>query len=446
MNSLIKMKPAILNGMKLFNPYFLALLIALSISCTASTAFGETGKLLAGTAKINITPKTTEPLHDSVYARSLVLDVNGKRLAFVSVDLAIFISDRIERTCKEKYGLEKVLLSSSHTHSEPQEKGKMAFQRNPFVAFYEDQIIKAVGMAAGHRFEARIAAGQSTFPQLGFNRLIVRENGHAKESWVGDAHYKPENPERIPFGPVDPELGVIKIEDLHGNTRAIVMNYAMHADIVCFNYAISADYPGVASRKVEEAFGNKINCLFIQGGGGNIESLQISPRRSGPNDTVKTNYAPMERTGELLAWEVIKLAKSINPPPGDQTDMKFMTDSLHFTGRYDKTIGYNVNLLTIILNNKIAIAVCPGELFVQFQLDWKKKMELASSTGFLFGYSWSGGHWPGYIADVRSAALGGYGADESGRLIEVGAGETIMTRHLENYYKLTGLMRKDPPK
>lgn len=54
-------------------------------------------------------------------------------------------------------------------------------------------------------------------------------------------------------------------------------------------------------RKVEAAFGNNVNCLFIQGEGGIIESLQISPRISGPDDTVKTDYGPMERTGELFA-------------------------------------------------------------------------------------------------------------------------------------------------
>lgn len=407
--------------------------------------FAESGKLLAGTAKINITPKTNEPIHDSVYARSLVLDVNGRRLAFVSVDLAIFTSNRLEKICKEKYGLTQLILCSSHTHSEPQINNKMAFQGNPYNSFYEDQIIKVVGEAIGHLFEARIGAGQRSFPQLGFNRLIEREDGHAKQSWIGDAHYKVENPDRIPFGPVDPEVGVIKVEDMKGNTRAIVMNYAMHADIVCFNYAISADYPGVASRKVEEAYKNKVNCLFIQGAGGNIESLQISPRRSGPNDAVQTNYAPMERTGELLAWEVLKLTKSITPLDG-QPDVKYVTDSLQFTGRYNKVLRYNVHLSTLILNNQVAIAICPGELFVQFELEWKKHMQLADKKGFFFGYSWSGGSWPGYVADVRSAALGGYGADENDDLIEVGAGENIMTQQLKNYYTLTGLMRQEPPK
>jgi neutral ceramidase len=404
--------------------------------------------LLAGTAKVNITPRTDEPIHDSIYARTLVLDANGIRLAFVSVDLAVFTSDRIERTCKEKYGITQLILCSSHNHSEPQPGGKRSFQAgNPYTAFYEDQIIKAVGESATHLFAARISAGRATFPQLGFNRLIPREDGHARESWFSDDHYTSENPERIPFGPVDPEVGVLRIDDANGQARAIIMNYACHADIVCFNYAVSADYPGVACRKVEEAFGRGVNCLFVQGAGGNIESLQISSRRKGPDDPFQTNYLPMERTGELLAYQVIKLAKSLGteaPPAADTPVLRYMEDSLHFTGRFNKKMDLNVHLSTIILNNAIAIAVCPGELFVQLQLDWKEKMALAGVQPFLFGYSWSRGNWPGYIADVRSAALGGYGADQGGDLIEVGAGEAMMTRQLADFYRLNWLMRPQP--
>ncbi len=405
------------------------------------TSYADTGKLLAGTSKINITPKTDEPIHDSVYARSLVLDVNKQRIAFVSVDLPIFTSERVEQVCKEKYHISKVIISSSHNHSAPLVDNKITFaQSSPFQPFYEDQIIKIVGDAVAHLFPAKIAAGKSTFPQLGFNRLIIREDGHAKESWIGDAHYRVENPERIPFGPVDPEVGVLKITDLQDNPRALIMNYAMHADVVCFNYEVSADYPGVAARKVEDAFDNKLNCLFVNGGGGNIESLMISPRRSGPSDAVKTDYAPMERTGELLAWEVIKLAKNIVMPADEQTDIKYKVDSVHFIGRHELKKEFNVHLITMLINKSISIAICPGEMFVQFQLDWKDKMKLAAANGFLFGYSWSGGKWPGYIADVRSAALGGYGAD-GGNVIQVGAGETIMVKHLQNYYELTGLMQ-----
>jgi len=400
-------------------------------------------QLQAGTAKINITPTTDEPVHDSVYARTLILQTGSTKLAFVSVDLAVFTSERVVKTCKDRYGITQLMLCSSHNHSEPQPGGRRSFQQgNPYTAFYEDQIIKAVGEACLHLFPARIGGGCSSFPQLGFNRLIPREDGHARESWYSDAQYTCENPERIPFGPVDPEVGVIRIDDAQGQPKAIIMNYACHADIVCFNYAVSADYPGVACKKVEEAFDNKVNCLFIQGAGGNIESLQISSRRKGPDDPFRTDYAPMDRTGGILAFQTVKLAKKL--VSADVSSIRWMEDSLHFTGRFDKKLDYNVHLNTILINNELALAICPGELFVQLQLDWKNKMALADVKPFLFGYSWSGGSWPGYVADVRSAALGGYGADQGDRLIEVGAGEAMITKQLTNFYQLNGLMRDKP--
>ena len=63
------------------------------------------------------------------------------------------------------------------------------------------------------------------------------------------------------------------------------------------------------------------------------------------------------------------------------------------------------------------IATVPGEPFIQLQLDWTKKVEAAHP--FLFGYTWSEGTWPNYLPDIKSAALGGYGADQiSPKMIE----------------------------
>ncbi len=191
---------------------------------------GVTGELRAGTAKISITPETDEPIHDPVYARSLVLEVNSQRLAFVSADLAVFTSDNVEKECQEKYGLARVFISSTHNHTAPSKPGKGPEYAN-LKAFFEKQIVQVVGMALTNTFPARIAAGRKCFPQLGFKRLIVREDGHSRESWMGDDHYAPINPDRIPFGPVDTEVGVIRIEDTNGQPRAIVMNYACHADV-----------------------------------------------------------------------------------------------------------------------------------------------------------------------------------------------------------------------
>lgn len=393
------------------------------------------GELLAGTAKISITPDNPgKPVHDPVNARVLVLEIGGKRLAFVSVDLGVYTSEHLVAACKQKYGLAQMLLSSSHTHSDP---------GGSFKDFYEQQIISTMDAAIKNMFPARIAAGHRSFPQLGFNRLVPREDGHTRESWHGDDHYLSENPDRIPFGPVDPEVGVIKVEDTQGQPRAIIMNYACHADVVCGNYAVSADYPGVACRKVEEAFGPNLTCLFVQGAAGNIESLIISSRRSGPNDPFQTDYNTIEHVGHLLSYEAIKLAKSLTAKPAKEATIRFLNDSLQFTGRFDKDKNFDVHICTILINDEIAIATVPGEPFVQLQLEWKPKVPLPQC--FVFGYSWYEGTWPNYIPDIVSAARGGYGADQNGpTMIAVGSGEAIMNKHLENVLRLTGLMRETP--
>jgi pimeloyl-ACP methyl ester carboxylesterase len=404
---------------------------------TASVAgiTSVSGELRAGTSKVNITPENpTQSVHDPVYARALVLEVNGRRFGFVSVDLGVYTSAHLVATCREKFGISDLLLSSSHTHSDP---GKQ------FAPFYEEQILKALEAATKDMFPARISAGHRSFPQLGFNRLIIREDGHARESWFSDDHYRSENPERIPFGPVDPEVGVIRIDDGQGNARAIMMNYACHADVVCQNYAISADYPGVAARKVEEAFGTNLTCLFVQGAGGNIESLIISSRRTGPDDSFPTDYSTIERVGGLLAYETVDLAKTLKPKAGDKTTIKRLNGSLKFGGRFDKNANFDVRISTFLIDDDIVIATVPGEPFVQLQLDWKRKLN--AMTPFLFGYTWYAGTWPNYIPDIESAARGGYGADQSNpKMIEVGSGEAIMNKHLENTYRLSGLMRPEP--
>jgi neutral ceramidase len=419
-----------------------AVLIAYGAFNFPDKARAATGRLMAGTAKVSITPETDEPLHDPVYARSLVLEINGERLAFVSVDLAIFTSENVEKICREKNGVARVFLCASHNHTAPSKPGKGPEYSN-LKSFYEKQIVQAVEMALTNMFPARIAAGRRSFPQLGFKRLIVREDGHSRESWMGDDHYAPINPERIPFGPVDNEVGVIRVEDTNGQPRVIIMNYACHADVVCLSYAISADYPGVATRKVEEAFGEGVNCLFVNGAAGNVAPLFTVPRRTSPDDPFKTDYTPMEKMGELLAYETVKEAKSLSGK-SDETTIKYKDAALEFTGRFDQNKHFDVHLTTITINDDIVIAANPGELFVELGLEWKAKMQAEVANPFYFGYTWSEGQWPGYVPSIKGAALGGFGADQDRGMIEVGAGEAIFNKHLENYFRLTGLMREQP--
>ena len=106
-----------------------------------------------------------------------------------------------------------------------------------------------------------------------------------------------------------------------------------------------------------------------------------------------------------------------------------------------KNLKYNVHFSVISINNRIAIATVPGEPFIKFQIDWKREMQPNHVIPFFFGYTWNNGRWPMYLPDIRSAAYGGFGADEGSWLIEVGAGEKIFNKLIENYYRMMGVFR-----
>lgn len=290
-----------------------------------------------GTAKTNITPvKPYYPVHNSVYARALVLEADSVRLGFVSLDLGGYT-----------------------------------------------------------------------------------------------------NPECIVHGPIDPAVGVIKVEDaVSGTPKAVVMNFDCHPDVVWNNFEVSADYVGYAARYVEEAFDTPVNCLFIQGGAGNQAPLFKDGGRKDADDPRPAKYYLIERMGKLLGMEAVKLAESLYPDPRQEASIQIMTDSLRFRGRQDKSLDYNVHFSNIVLNNDIVIAAVPGEPFIKFQIDWKNEMA-AEGTPFLFGYTWGSGSWPVYLPDIRSASLGGFGAEYGPGMIEYGAGDKIYNRLTENHYRLT---------
>jgi hypothetical protein len=410
--------------------------IVLGIGCMLFSAIGSQAadKLRAGSAKINITPPNSRyPVHDSLYARSLILEAGGVRVAFIAYDSGSG-SDAFLESLKKKYNLDEIFFCQSHNHSGA--SGTREFTEAKFTQLMDE--------ASKNMFEAKISGGHRSFPSLAFNRLIVRDDGHARESWFADEHFRYINRERLPHGPVDNSVGVIRIDDTNGNPRILIMNYACHPDVVWNNFEVSGDYVGYATRYTEEAFGNKIHCLFVNGAAGNQAPLFKDGGRQGKDDPRPANYDLIDRMGKLLSIETVKLAKELYPNPYDEANIKVKTDSLNFTGRYDQKQSRTPHFSVLALNNRYVISVVPGEFFIKFQLDWKHELSQYGLVPFFFGYATSGGSSPGYVADVRSAALGGYGADWGGGLIEIGAGERIMVKQLENYYRLTGLVRKQP--
>lgn len=416
--------------------------ILLSLACAASAAGAQ---LLAGVGRVEITPSAPMPMygyanrkcgpangtHDPLFAKALVLQHGGSRLAIVTLDLGSMVSEKLPREVSSKLGIPVVLLAASHTHSAP---AFLPFGSSPagdavaaeYLASLEAKIFQAVRDAAQSMFPAAVGIGRGSL-QLGYNRLLLRDNGRARALF--------NNLERVPYGPVDPEFVLMRVDDSEGRPRALLVHYAVHPVVLGpTNCKYSADFPGVLQSVAErELPGAQV--MFVQGGAGDVNPLFLG--RTGKEDE---DFEVMRKMGELLAAEVLRANKTVQPVPVDSIRSK--SEVLTFTDRWEKQRSIAVGISTVLLGPHIAIAALPGEPMHKLQTMWKQKSDVAHPLFYGYTYS-SGGTWAGYIPDLRTAAYGGYGADVSTRL-EVGAGERIMLRHFINLYDLRGMWRDSP--
>jgi neutral ceramidase len=420
---------------KMVKTFLVFLGIVVSVQAIGIT--NNTGKMLAGTARMNITPplgiemsgypnryEPARSIHDSLYAKFLVLESQGVRVGIISCDLAVY-NNKAVLDASKKLKLDHLLISSIHTHS-----GPVLSSSKEYEAFVEKSMIAGLSKALKSMSPAGISAGYGTLPQLGYNRITGK----------GDDIALWRNFERIPYGPVDPQVGVIRIDDEKGSPRVILLMYACHPVANLQNLEISADFCGVATSKVEEAFGKNTMCMYLQGAAGDINPLFMSAIVDEKGVHVSTDFTQIETMGGLLAGKTIEIVRNMLPESDGKESIKVKSDSLKFTGRFNKKALFNVHITTILINEKIAIAASPGEYFVKHQLFWKENADVPFP--YFIGYIQNnGGKGPGYVADMRSAAYGGYGADASDGLIEAGAGETIMLRHLQNLFRLRGIMK-----
>jgi hypothetical protein len=403
-------------------------------------------EISAGLARVDITPPVGFPMggyaarkgpstavHDPLYATALLLKSGNVAVAIVSCDLRSFPSDRIVSAARERKLADHVLISVTHNHSGPMtwEDQTWPSRERSWFADTEDKILRAIEDASKKMSPARLAAGYGEI-YLGHNRRRVEADGKVTMFW--------RNAEKLPTSPMDPTVGVIRVDDLSGKPRAVIVNYACHAVVLGpDNRMISADYPGYLSRRIEREFPGALS-LFIQGGAGDINPYLDKQ----PVD--QNGFGEAEKMGNALAEEATKIAQKLKPQgkanASINSSIRAAAEVVEFRDRWDSKKTVRAGLTTILINNDIAIASIPGEPFVDLQIALKDKSEVANT--FLFGYTYSaGGEWAGYIPTIRAAAEGGYGAGYNTR-IEVGAGEAMVDRAIVNLFALRGKLRNAP--
>ena len=402
------------------------------------------GRLRAGFSKIDITPpvgvyltgyilrdEPSKGVHDNLYARALTLeDVDaGEKAALVSADLLGLSRESVERIrneASEKTGIDpqSMIIACTHTHSGPATVNlrRLGEVDQEYLKVLERKIVDSIVQASENMDEARIAVGRGSVRGIGFNR------------------------EKRPDGPLDEELGVIRIENLEGEVRCVVLNYTCHPVVLGpRNLLVSADYPGVVSRTVEERLSNC--CLFTTGADGDIDPL-VNLEAWGEG-----TFKDVEEIGRKIGDEAIKVAGNlkgvpevrigslqkvlelpVKPPPKLEDAIKeaesakerlrtlktegsepgrvrvaeamveWAEDVLKHLreGTFPKVMPVEVTLIGI---NEILLIAIPGELFVEIGLKIKRRSPFKYT--YLVGY---GNGEVGYFPTAEALKRGGYAA------------------------------------
>ena len=193
--------------------------------------------LFAGVAQSEIT--TNEPgvmVNDPLYAKALVLDDGQTRVVIISMDVTAiggrkisqgmlpdvgeeFLPDLRERLERElKIPGCNVLVNASHTHP----AGRMLCSDEEQVA----RTFDAVRRAMESMVEVRIGSGSGREDRISMNRTLRLKNG--KHWTIRHSNPCPPDEDVEGLGPLDPEIGIIRIDRLDGTPLAVVYNFACH--------------------------------------------------------------------------------------------------------------------------------------------------------------------------------------------------------------------------
>jgi len=236
---------------------------AFAICCPHGILAGE---LMAGAAKVDITDRTAGPVNDPLYVKAIVLKSNATTAVLVSVDaVAIgeigrisndYLPDVRSRLEKE-LGIppSNVVVSASHCHG-------------VICADVAERTFRAVKQARQNLVPVTVGVGTAKDDRVMENRRLKLKNGVTVD--VRHAYSLPPDDDVAQVGPVDPEIGILRLDRENGQTLAVVYNFACHPIQGVPGGANTADITGFASQVIEDNLSNGAIALFLQGCCGDI--------------------------------------------------------------------------------------------------------------------------------------------------------------------------------
>ncbi len=280
--------------------------------------------ITAGTGKANIDPAPSllpvhnnpgDPelatIHDSLFARALVLENGRTTVIMVAadiIDLPDDVYDRMVARIADAYHVPKdhIWLTATHCHTVPWSMG------GGFEQTVSDGVMAAIAEAATHQEPVTIGSGTGK-AYININRDEKTPSGFI----LG----------QDPDGPSDKTVRVAAFFRGDGTPLAILSNYAVHAVTLHSSFTagdkgvISADIPGAANAFLDARYPNSLS-LWTSGAAADqnpvMMSIYAEPRADGSakvNDLKDAGLAVPQRLGQNLALEIARVTSSIKPRP-----------------------------------------------------------------------------------------------------------------------------------
>lgn len=315
--------------------------------------------LFAGAAKVDITDRDA-PFNDPLYAKALVLKDDHTIAVLVTVD-AVAIGEigrirndflqnvRARLTKQLNIPPGNVLINASHCH------GVICSD----VVERTEQAIKD----AYRKLEpVRVGAGRGRENRIMENRRVRLKDGTQAD--MRRAYALPADEQVTAIGPVDPEIGILRIDRENGQTLAVVYNFACHPIQGVPSGLNTADFPGFASKVIEENLAGDALAFFVQGCGGDINPAAYKSV-SVPHDA--------EPLGNLLGLSVLRAMKSTPTMSSGELKIHSEVIALPRAADYERRIaaiqneqvtalqslkGTNINLKTyvpLLIQYKLAV-------------------------------------------------------------------------------------------
>lgn len=282
----------------------------------------DAGPLRAGVAKVDITDREAGPVNDPLYAKALVIESDETLLVLITVD-AVAIGEigrigndylpAVRKRLEEELAIPpaNVLVNASHCHG-------------IIRTDVDDLTVQAVREARRELVPVRVGAGAGHEDRIMENRRIKLTSG--REIDVRRAYALPPDEEIAEVGPVDPQIGLLRLDRLDGTTLAVVYNFACHPIQGVPGGGNTADMIGFSSQVIEENLPGAPLALFLQGCGGDINPLAYKEAHT-PRDAEPLGHrlglSALKAIREIDCREDARLTvlnETLTLPRGDRTE------------------------------------------------------------------------------------------------------------------------------